>query len=162
MSKKRRKAEEQHDGDAFIRASEQRTGSHEDLSELLGEEFVRGVTGGDDVAEDARNAVSPEELGGPFVESGAGEEFGRTVSGLPDDEEEEREAELSAFPAAVGPLGVAGPDERTPRAPEEVLDDDEEQEEEEERQADAEVPSEVDAHSEALEPETEQSTAPKP
>ena len=161
MNKKRKRTEE-HDGDAFIRASEQRTGSHEDLSELLGEEFVRGVTGGDDAAEDVRNAVAPEELGGPFVESYGGEEFGRTVSGLPDDEEEERDAELNAFPAAVGPLGVAGPDERTPSAPEQVLDDDEEEEEEEERQAGAEVPSEVAAPSEALEPESEQSTAPKP
>jgi hypothetical protein len=164
MTKKKRQDERAHDGDAFIRESEQQTGSREDLSELLGEGFLRSATSGDDVVEEERDAVVPEELGGPFLESDGGEEFGRTVAGIPGDEEEERAAESAAFPEAVGALGVASLDERGARAPDdgEVLDEDEEEEDEEALQADAEVPSDLEPDSEVLEPETERSTAPKP
>jgi hypothetical protein len=159
MTNKRRNGGHGHDGDAFIRESEQRTGSREDLSEFLGEEYLRAVTSGEDSGEEARNAVAPEEVGGPFLETEGGEEFGRTVSGLPDDEEEEREAEASAFPGAVGSLGVAAPGEREAWVVDDALDEDED---EEVRQAEAEVPSGVELDSEVLEPETERSTAPKP
>ena len=163
MTKKRRQDPRAHDGDAFIRESEAQTGSREDLSELLGEEFLRSATSGDDVAEDDRDAVVPEEMGGPFLESEAGEEFGRTVSGIPGDEIEERGAESAAFPEAVGSLGVASLDEREARATEEgeVLDDDED-EDEEALQADAEVPSELEPDTDVLEPETERPRALKP
>ena len=151
MAKKQQRSD---DADAFIRESEQGTGSREDLSELLGEEYVRAVTSGDDVAENDRDAVVPEELGGPFIESDGGEEFGRTVSGLPDDADEERSAEPNPFPAAVGSLGVAGLDERVARAPDEVvLDDDDEEEVEEQRLADSQPASELAPDREAVDPE---------
>lgn len=156
MAKKRRSGGE-HDADAFIRESEARTGSREDLSELLGEDFLRAATSGEEAGEDVRDEVVPEELGGPFIETDAGEEFGRTVRGLEDDEVEERGAESAAFPEAVGALGVASPDEREARPAGEVLDDDEVEEEEELRQAEAEVPSEIEPDSEVLEPESERS-----
>lgn len=153
MAKKQRRSD---DADAFIRESEQGTGSREDLSELLGEEYVRAVTSGDDVGENERDAVTPEELGGPFIESDAGEEFGRTVSGLPDDAEEERSAEPSPFPAAVGSLGVAAVDERVARLPTEaVLDEDDEEEVEEQRLADSQPASELSPDADALDPEAE-------
>lgn len=159
MAKKQQRSD---DADAFIRESEQGTGSREDLSALLGEEYVRAVTSGDDVAENDRDAVLPEEMGGPFLESDGGEEFGRTVSGLPDDAEEERSADPNPFPAVVGALGVAGPDEREARLPgDAVLDDDEEEEVEEQRFADAEPASEVEPDREVLAPETEQSSVRK-
>jgi hypothetical protein len=160
MAKKRHRAE--HDADAFIRASEQGTGSREDLSELLGEEYVRAVTSGDDVGENDRDAVVPEELGGPFLESDGGEEFGRTRFGMADDAEEERSAEPNAFPEVVGALGVASVDEREARVPgEAVLDDDDEEQVEEQRQAGAEPASEIEPDRQALEPETEQSAVRK-
>lgn len=161
MARRRKNIGEGHDADAFIRESEARTGSREDLSELLGEDFLRAATSGEEVGEDVRDEVVPEELGGPFLETDAGEEFGRTVRGLEDDEVEERDAESAAFPEAVGSLGVAAPDEREVRPAGEVLDDDQAEEEEELRQAEAEVPSEIEPDSEVLEPESEQSAVRK-
>jgi hypothetical protein len=162
MAKRRRQSSE-HDADAFIRASEAGTGSHEELSEFLAEEFLRSATSGEEDTEEALDAVVPEELGGPFIESDAGEEFGRTAVGLPDDAEEERGAEPSAFPSAVGPLAVAGLDEREARGPEDdaILDEDDEEEKEEELQASSEPASDVEPDSEVLEPEGEPATARK-
>jgi hypothetical protein len=50
-----------------------RTG--DDLAQSLAEEFVVSATTAEDMTEDDRNAVSAEELGGPFTQTTAAEEF---------------------------------------------------------------------------------------
>jgi hypothetical protein len=45
------------------------------LAEELGEDFVRVATSGEPDAEDVLDAVTVEEIGGPFVESSAAEEL---------------------------------------------------------------------------------------
>jgi hypothetical protein len=57
----------------------------DDLAELLGEEYVRAVTSGEEQGVEMRDASVPEEEGGPFVETSASREF---ASG-PDDAEPE-------------------------------------------------------------------------
>jgi len=47
----------------------------DDLAESLAEDFLEAATRGEEVAEDVREQVVPEELGGPFVETSALEEF---------------------------------------------------------------------------------------
>ena len=47
----------------------------EELSEELGEAFVQAVTSGEDAELERREGVLPEETGGPFVPSTAGQEF---------------------------------------------------------------------------------------
>ena len=49
------------------------------LAENLAEEFVEAVTGADDPVEEALEAVVPEELGGPFVETTAADEFANDI-----------------------------------------------------------------------------------
>jgi hypothetical protein len=48
----------------------------DDLSEEMGEEVVATATTGEYEAEDVREQDVPEEVGGPFVETSAREEFG--------------------------------------------------------------------------------------
>ena len=50
-------------------------GAREDLAEELGEGFVQAATSGEDAELDRLEAVVPEESGGPFVETPAGQEF---------------------------------------------------------------------------------------
>ncbi len=57
----------------------------DDLAEMLGEEYVRSVTSGEEQGVELRDEVVPEEEGGPFVERSANKEFGRD----PDDSEPE-------------------------------------------------------------------------
>ena len=52
---------------------------HDDLAESLAEDFLEAATRGEEVAEDVREQVVPEELGGPFVETSALEEFANDV-----------------------------------------------------------------------------------
>jgi hypothetical protein len=40
----------------------------DDMAELLGEQFVLCATSAEDVAEEIRNQVSDQEVGGPFIE----------------------------------------------------------------------------------------------
>jgi len=47
----------------------------DDLSEALAEEFVEAATSGEDQDEETRDAIVPEEVGGPFVETTAAEEL---------------------------------------------------------------------------------------
>jgi hypothetical protein len=109
---------ERSDGaDAFIPESAQISGTSDDLAELLGEQYLREASG-DESEEGARDDVVPEELGGPFVESGPGEEYGSTRNGEKGDD-----ARVDAMgrpvarptrnpmPQAVGPLAIAAPDE---------------------------------------------------
>jgi hypothetical protein len=45
------------------------------LAEELGEAFVESATSGEETESDRHDAVTPDEYGGPFVVTGAGEEF---------------------------------------------------------------------------------------
>lgn len=47
----------------------------EELSEELGEAFIQAATSGEDAEFERRESVMPEESGGPFVPSTAGQEF---------------------------------------------------------------------------------------
>jgi len=62
-----------------------RSGRDDDLAELLGEEYVRAVTSGEEQGGELRDAAVPEEEGGPFVETSARKEFAND----PDDSEPE-------------------------------------------------------------------------
>jgi len=53
----------------------------DDLAESLAEEFLDAATRGSD-AEEELDAVTPEELGGPFVETSAAEEFANDVDDM--------------------------------------------------------------------------------
>jgi len=53
-----------------------RDGRDDDLAELLGEEYVRSVTSGEEQGVELRDEPTPEEEGGPFIESSAKKEFG--------------------------------------------------------------------------------------
>ena len=57
--------------EAFIRG----TRTNEELAEELGESFIQAATSGEDAEADRHDRVVPEEEGGPFVPSTAGQEF---------------------------------------------------------------------------------------
>lgn len=63
---------EKEDTRAFLKGSR----STDDLAEQLGEEVVGKANSGEDEAEDVADQFVDEEVGGPFVESTAGKEFG--------------------------------------------------------------------------------------
>ena len=65
----------------------------EELSEELGEAFLQAATSGEDAELERRESVMPEESGGPFVPSTAGQEF---AGGL--DESNIAEATREALP----------------------------------------------------------------
>jgi hypothetical protein len=58
----------------------------EELSEELGEAFIQAATSGEDAELERRESVIPEESGGPFVPSTAGQEFagGTDESNIPE------------------------------------------------------------------------------
>jgi hypothetical protein len=92
--------------DAFIKDPEDGPAvTEDDLAESLAEEFLQSATSGGDVSDEVLDHVVPEEIGGPFVESSAGQEF---ASGT--DESNPEDAEPEALPRAVGGL-VRPPDE---------------------------------------------------
>jgi hypothetical protein len=66
------------------------------LAETLAEEFVASATNAEEMTEDDRDQLTPEEVGGPFTETSAAEEFagGFDPSNPPD-------AEREAFPTAT-------------------------------------------------------------
>lgn len=68
----------------------------EQLGETLAEEFLQSATSAQEVSEDVRDAVVPEELGGPFVQHAAEEEFADGV-----DDANPAEAQRAAFPTAI-------------------------------------------------------------
>lgn len=70
----------------------------DDLAEYLGENFVSSVTTGSDVEADAQDEVLPAEIGGPFVETDADTEFGRSAA--PEDFDNEPTLP-EPFPTAV-------------------------------------------------------------
>jgi len=48
---------------------------NDDLAQELAEEFLTAATSGEEVAPDALDADVPEDIGGPFQTSRAGDEF---------------------------------------------------------------------------------------
>jgi hypothetical protein len=95
------------DGNAFIPDPEDGPArTQDDLAENLAEEFLQGATsGGEAVAEEQNDEVTPEELGGPFVETSAREEFADGV-----DESNPADAERAPLPL-TGPGIIAAPRE---------------------------------------------------
>jgi hypothetical protein len=68
---KSREGQETSTEDAFIRKAR----AHDDLAEEMGEGAVETMTTGEDEGSDDHEQVVTEELGGPFVESSANNEF---------------------------------------------------------------------------------------
>jgi hypothetical protein len=66
------------------------------LAESLAEEFVASATNAEEMTEDDRDRLTPEEMGGPFTETTAAEEF---ASGS--DESNPPDAEQEAFPTVT-------------------------------------------------------------
>ncbi len=100
-------------GDAFIRESEQRTGTRDELAEHLAEQFERSITTGEADDDPTDDSLHVEEIGGPFIESSADREFGDTRNSTDD-------GEPSPVPEAVGSLAIASPDEEHEAVEDEV------------------------------------------
>jgi hypothetical protein len=94
--------------DAFIRNPDDGGPIHtdDDLAESLAEEFVHSATSGEEQTEEALDQLVPEEIGGPFVETSASEEF---ADGY--DESNPPDAEQEALPRVVGGLSERPKDE---------------------------------------------------
>jgi hypothetical protein len=71
----------------------------DDLAENLAEEFIQSATRGSDADDDALDGVVPEEIGGPFVETSAAEEFADDV-----DDANPLDAEPEPLPRPVAGL----------------------------------------------------------
>jgi len=86
------------DADAFLPDPEEGgpARTDDDLAETLAEEFVAAATSAEEASEDVRDEVLPEELGGPFLEVPASDEFDRA----PDASNPEG-ADREPFPRAV-------------------------------------------------------------
>jgi hypothetical protein len=67
----------------------------DDLGEMLGEEYVRAVTSGEEQGVEMRDEELPEEMGGPFVETSPRKEFGFDV-----DDSNPEDAEREPLPLA--------------------------------------------------------------
>jgi hypothetical protein len=62
----------------------------DDLAESLAEEYLQSATRGSEADDDALDGVVPEEIGGPFVETSAAEEFANDTDDMnPPDAEQE-------------------------------------------------------------------------
>jgi hypothetical protein len=78
----------------------------DDLAETLAEEFVHSATSGEEQTEEALDQMVPEEIGGPFVETSASEEFAEGT-----DESNPSDAEAEALPRVMGGLSERPKDE---------------------------------------------------
>ena len=88
--------------DAFIRNPDDGDVQvDDDLVETLAEEFVHAATSGENQAEEALDQMVPEEIGGPFVETSAEEEFADDI-----DESNPADAEPEPMPRAVTGLSA--------------------------------------------------------
>lgn len=96
--KKAIRSERSDAADAFVPDPEGHHGPvPDDLAEYLGESFVSTATGGDDGGEVLQEDIVVEELGGPFIETDGGDEFGESLqAGAPDEP-----GIPEAFPTAV-------------------------------------------------------------
>ena len=78
----------------------------DDLAENLAEEYLQGATQGSDAEEDLDQVV-PEEIGGPFIETSAAEEFAHDT-----DETNPLEAEAEPLPRPIaGLISIPGDEE---------------------------------------------------
>jgi hypothetical protein len=77
----------------------------DDLAESLAEEYLQSATRGSEADDDALDGVVPEEIGGPFVETSAAEEFANDT-----DDMNPADAEPEPLPRATAGL-VQVPDE---------------------------------------------------
>ncbi len=77
-----------HNGRAPARAGD-------DLAESLAEEFLTSATSGEDATQELRNRATTEEIGGPFVDSDARQEFASSI-----DETNPEDAPREPFPTA--------------------------------------------------------------
>jgi hypothetical protein len=82
------------DGRAFLPDPYDGTGAParaaDPLAETLAEEFVEAATNAEEMTEDDRDQLMPEEVGGPFTQTSAAEEFaGGTDASNPADAERE-------------------------------------------------------------------------
>ncbi len=90
------------DGKAFLpdpyetNAKDHHTASRDTLADVLAAEFLTSATSAEDVTQDNRDALSLEEVGGPFIETSAQEEFAGTI-----DEMNPADAERAAFPTTT-------------------------------------------------------------
>ncbi len=75
-----------------------RTGQN--LAETLAEEYVSSATAAEEITEDQRDEVQTEELGGPFTETSAQEEFATEP-----DASNPIDAEREPFPTVTRPRG---------------------------------------------------------
>jgi hypothetical protein len=88
--------------DAFIRNPDDGDITvDDDLAETLAEEFVHAATSGENQAEEALDQMVPEEIGGPFIETTAEEEFADGT-----DESNPADAEPEPIPRAVTGLAA--------------------------------------------------------
>ena len=84
-------------GDAFIPDPEDgHAHVDDDLAETLAEDFVRSATTGEDAEDETMDQIVPEEIGGPFVETSAAEEFA-----LGPDESNPDDAMAEPLPRAI-------------------------------------------------------------
>ena len=90
-------------GDAFIPDPEEGgpARTDDDLAETLAEDFVRSATTGEDAEDETMDQIVPEEIGGPFVETAASEEFA-----LGPDESNPDDAMAEPLPRAVHGLAA--------------------------------------------------------
>jgi len=90
------------DGRAFLADPYDGAGAHaraaDELAETLAEEFVSAATNAEEMTEDVRDRVRTEEVGGPFMQTAAAEEFA-----VEPDESNPPDAEREAFPTATRP-----------------------------------------------------------
>ena len=73
--------------------------SGDPLAETLAEEFVTSATNAEEMTEDDRDELQMEEVGGPFTETSAEEEFATEP-----DESNPKGAKREAFPTTGRPL----------------------------------------------------------
>lgn len=79
----------------------------DDLAETLAEEFLQSATSGGDSTDEAMDRMVPEEIGGPFIETSAGDEFADDV-----DEANPEDAKAEPLPRAVSGLAMRPPGDR--------------------------------------------------
>ena len=77
----------------------------DDLAENLAEDYLQAATQGMEVEED-HDQIVPEELGGPFVETSAAEEFA-----LDTDEANPEDASREPLPRPVAGLVLSAPED---------------------------------------------------
>jgi hypothetical protein len=90
----------------------------DDLAENLAEEYLQAATIGNEVVEDDLDAVVPEEIGGPFVETSAADEFAHDT-----DDANPLDAEREPLPRPISGLVQPDMEAAEAEAEEEELED---------------------------------------